>query len=424
MTRRLLAFAGLGQPRRFERTLALGVAAVLGLVVAASAIHFHLSGKLPDGSPRYWYFVYMGGLVVLAVLLLPWPRVSAGVLSLLALEVAFGIGTALLYKFGAVDQTLFPREIAAEDRFRWHPLLQAVPIPSRDGVDDPETHHNVLGQRGRERPLRSLQGKTTIALFGGSTTYDVGSPEGEAWGDRLEAMLGADRFAVINHGVPGYATAEHVVQTAFYESSQGVRPRCSIYYIGWNDLRNSHVPGLDPGYADFHLRAQIDNLQVRRLRNASTSISPTLMFVTFLAILAADTARPVAGPGGFESSEPDPVFEATYLRNVRTISAVNRQRGITTVWVGQVMDHRRLQDGALWRWVPLLRSPDVSRLIVRLNSLLEREASALGDVYVGVAAADFTSDDFFDYGHFLPSGSLKFAERLAPAVARVCGRGG
>lgn len=77
----------------------------------------------------------------------------------------------------------------------------------------------------------------------------VAGREGETWGDRLEQMLGADRVAVINHGVPGYSTAEHVSQTAFYEHTHGVPPRCSIYYIGWNDLWNSHVRNLDPGYA-------------------------------------------------------------------------------------------------------------------------------------------------------------------------------
>ena len=105
---------------------------------------------------------------------------------------------------------------------------------------------------------------------------------------------------------------------------------------------------------------------------------------------------------------------------MRTISAINRQRGIKTLWVGQVMDHRRLLAGEPWAWVPFLRPQDISPLILRLNGLLKREAEALGDVYVDIAPQDFTSDDFIDHGHFTPTGSLKFAARLAPAVVASC----
>ena len=113
-------------------------------------------------------------------------------------------------------------------------------------------------------------------------------------------------------------------------------------------------------------------------------------------------------------------MEEIFQRNVRTISAINRQRGIKTLWVGQVMDDRRLQEGEPWGWVPFLRPKDISRLTLRLNELLKREAEALGDIYVDAAPQDFTSDDFVDDGHFTPAGSLKFAARLAPAVAAAC----
>jgi lysophospholipase L1-like esterase len=413
---RLLAYAGLARPYRFERTLAALAALSLAVVIGAAAIHFYVAGKLPTGSPRYWYFIYMAGLVVLALLLVPWPRLAAVVLSLLTLEAAFGLGTAYLYKVGLLDQTVFPRVEEAENRFRWHPLLQGVPIPS----DADDIHHNALGQRGRERTPQSLDGKTTIALFGGSTTYDVAGGEGETWGDRLEEMLGPDRVAVINHGMLGYSTAEHVIQTAFYERTHGVPPRCSIYYVGWNDLRNSHVRNLDPGYADFHLPGQIDNLQVRRLPPSYVSFSPLLMLARYFLVLGVDTVRPIDRPPGRIDSASDPAMEESFRRNVGTISAINRQRGIKTLWVGQVMDHRRLLAGEPWGWVPFLPPQDIPLAIQRLNGLLKREAEALGDVYVDVAPHDFTSDDFVDHGHFTPAGSLKFAARLAPAVAAAC----
>jgi hypothetical protein len=232
-------------------------------------------------------------------------------------------------------------------------------------------------------------------------------------------MLGVD-VAVINHGVLGYSTAEQVIQTAFYERTHGMEPRCSIYYIGGNDLRNSHVRNLDPGYADFHLPSQIDNLEARRLHQSYVSFSPLLMFARYFLVSGVDTARPVDRPGGPIGKGPDAAMEEIFLRNMQTISAINRQRGVTTLWVGQVVDHRRLLSGEPWGRVPFLSPQDISPLMLRLNGLLKREAAALGDIHVDIAPEDFTSDDFMDHDHFVPSGSLKFAARLAPAVAAAC----
>ena len=64
MKHRLLAYAGLARPYRFERPLAVLAALALAIVVGAAAIHFHVTGKLHPGSQRYWYFIYMAALVV------------------------------------------------------------------------------------------------------------------------------------------------------------------------------------------------------------------------------------------------------------------------------------------------------------------------------------------------------------------------
>src|SRR4030095_12428851 len=130
------------------------------------------------------------------------------------------------------------------------------------------------GTRGKD-PAGSLDGRTVVATVGGSSTYDVGAGEGDTWGDRPAGELnkGSDRYFIVNHGVPGYTTVEHLVQTAFYQDKFGKRPRCAIYYVGWNDIRNAHIDDLDPGYADFHLPSQVDTLQVRRFGGAKITFS-------------------------------------------------------------------------------------------------------------------------------------------------------
>ena len=421
MTRWLAAYAGLAKPYRFERTLAFLYALLLALVVGGVALHLGLDDRLTGDTPRGWYFLYLAGLIALGLLLAPWPRLAAIALSLAALEVGIGFGSAVLYKLDLAPATLFPSNFNFDERFAWHPLLQAVPAPSMPAkAAKVDILHNSQGMRGRERSAASLQDKTVVAIFGGSTTYDLGSSEGETWGDRLQSMLGDDRFAVINHGVPGYSTVELVLQTAFYQSRQGIAPRCAIYYIGWNDLKNSHVKGLDPGYAHFHLRAQIDILQVRPLDGPYLSISPTLTFLRRMLVLAIDTARPPTWPREPPNAAPDLALEELYARNIRTISAINRHRDIRTVWVGQIMNLDQLTADRPSGLMPLLRDKDVWPLMERMNAIVRREAQALGDVHADIPVDAFEADDFFDQGHFVPTGSRKFAALLAPAASVAC----
>lgn len=196
---------------------------------------------------------------------------------------------------------------------------------------------NSERRRGRERDPNELRSKTVIALIGGSTTLDILSREGETWAEHLERPLGADRFAVINQGV----TSEHVIQTAFYQDSFGVPANGAVYYIGWNDPRNAHVRDLEPAYAKNHLPGQIDALDARRIHGSAISISPILTVLSKLAILAFDTVRPPETIRGDCGHGPDWALEKIYARNIATISAINRGRGIRTVWIGQLMTRPR-----------------------------------------------------------------------------------
>jgi len=234
--------------------------------------------------------------------------------------------------------------------------------------------------------------------------------------------LGADRFAVINHGVPGYSSVEHVVQTAFYDHAFGRRPDCALYYVGWNDLRSAGLPHLDSGYADYHLRSQIDALKVRRISVDFYTPSPLLtMSIRWLSI-AVDTARPVAEPAGPMLDNPDTRLEALFDRNIATISAINRGRRIRTLWIGQLLNRTALTGEESADWTTLIRKRDVWPMQARLNPILRERAQALGDVYLDIPVGHFSSQDFADIGHFSAAGSSKFAMHLAPLVQAACRR--
>jgi len=397
-----------------------GGAVLVALVAAVAALWMRVSGELPVSGPRGEHFLYLFALFVLVLALVRWPRLASGVLVLLAFELAWGAGLFALYRAGlAADSLMLPGRFEPQ-RFQWHPLLQAVPIPSLKLTSSTglAIEHTREGTRGRD-PTGSLDGRSIVATFGGSTTYDIGAGEGDTWPDRLAQALG-DRYFVVNHGVPGYTTSEHLVQTAFYQDKFG-KPRCAIYYVGWNDLRNAHIANLDPAYADFHLPSQIDSQKVRRVGGAHVTFSPLLTLLLRFASAHLDTPHYFVDPYGKPPvSGDDPELDAIYQRNIRAISAINRQRGVGTIWVGQLLNRERLGGEGRYGWLPLVRDRDLWPMQQRLNALLERTARELGDVYVGVPAQSFTGADFVDQGHFSKQGAQRFADVLAPLVGQDC----
>lgn len=425
---RIRTHFGLERPYQFGRVLVLLAATALAIVVLAAALFFWTREGRADrglswGTPRGGYFVYLTVLLALALLVARWPRMAATVLSLAALEIGFGFGSAALYVARFTTSNPFFPDNYNRPLYVWHPLLQAVPEPTPpDQAATTKVHITAERLRSRERTPQELQDKTVIAVFGGSTTMDFGNPDGESWPDRLEQKLGGGRYAVINHGTPGYTTAEHVLQTVFYARAFDTAPHCALYYIGWNDLTNAHVQGLDPGYANFHMPGQIDFLGARRLDHPLLTISPVLHTLTRLLSLAVDTPRPAGTPPGRIEPGPDPKLDAIYRSNIHAISAINRERDIVTLWVGQVMNPDRTSSTTMRGWLPFVTPDQMLPMIARSNRLLQQEAARLGDRYIDVRPEKFHDSDFVDEGHFSPAGALKFATEIAPTVAEACSR--
>ncbi|MGQ0585476.1 MAG: SGNH/GDSL hydrolase family protein [Reyranella sp.] len=423
MFKPILAYVGLRRPYRFERAIPALLAVLLSFVVVVSAAWLATVDELTAGGPRAVYFLYLLVLLALVIALVRWPRLAPVLLVLAVADLFWGVGSHALHRAGYADGSLLPPNVAEPERFQWHDLLQATPIPSLK-ITSPTglaISHTSEGTRGRDPAPGSLDGRTVVATFGGSTTYDIGAAEGDTWSDRLAEALGPDRVFVVNHGVPGYTTVEHLIQTAFYQTRFGKPPRCAIYYVGWNDLRNAHIPKLDPAYADFHLPSQVDSLKVRRIGGSHVTISPLLTMLARFVSSNVDTVRYLVDPYGRDPvSGRDPALEALYERNIRSISAINRARGVATIWVGQLVNRERLQGDGRYGWLPLVRDRDIWPLLQHFNAILERTATALGDTYVAVPPDSFTGADFVDQGHFSAQGSRRFAEYLAPAVREAC----
>ena len=167
---------GLARPYRFERTLLALVAVIVLIATVGLALVLWHAGELKPGTLRATYFLYLVGLVLAALLVLRWPKLAMALVALAAIELGLGIATRLL-----------PDNVSDPQRFAWHVLLQAVPIPSLDLVSSNgvHIHHTSQGTRGREPTERELAERTIIAAFGGSSTYDIALSDGETWADRL-----------------------------------------------------------------------------------------------------------------------------------------------------------------------------------------------------------------------------------------------
>jgi len=419
----LVRHLGLSHPYRFERTIAVAVALLLAIGSGAVVLAYGLANDVAAGSPAAWFFVYVGGLLALGIACAPWPRITMVVLSLAALELGIGLGAAMMAEHGrGAAVGIFPdRGVRSATRV-WHPLLQVANVPTPAGTRT-RFHVDSQGLRGRERSPADLNDRIVIAVFGGSTTENIALSDGETWPERLEALLGADRFAVLNRAVSGNSTVQHVIRTAFYQDAYRIAPRCAVYYVGGQDINNSHFRNLDPGYADFHTPALIDVLEARHSDRPPVAVSPILRLLRRGATSLFDTVRPPQDPAGRPSPLPDPALEAVFTRNMRTISAINRQRGVRTIWIGEAFNEAPpppdVRPGAMW--TPYIALKDLHRLLAHLRDVLKQEADALGDIHIDLDNSKLHDGHFIDAEHFSAQGAQAFATMIAPAIADACG---
>ena len=146
--------------------------------------------ELTAFGPRAFYFLYLLALLLLAVALVRWPWLAGALLILALVDFGWGVGSyAFGHPLGAAS--LLPPHQAEPPRFQWHALLQVVPMPSLHFISPTglAISHTSEGTRGREPAPHSSRTRNVVAIFGGSTTYDIGAGEGDTWSDRLAAAL-------------------------------------------------------------------------------------------------------------------------------------------------------------------------------------------------------------------------------------------
>ncbi len=429
---KLREYYGLKQPFNFRIAIPFLLSVGALLVLFLVCIFLFFSNNLGIGTARFYFFGYIMCFLVLAAALSKVRFISYVILFWCAIEVGTAFASKALY-----PKNIVPKTSSDDYAFIYHPLLQLVPRPNfqyktklnfrgaeekakAGGIDmaslqgkELSFSHNSLGLRGKELTPGDLS-KDLIFVYGGSTTYDASVTQGETWVEHLQADLD-NKFTVLNLGVVAHSSEEHLIETAFYQNIVEKRPVCAIYYEGWNDVINAHIANLDPAYADYHVL-----LTARRKPDLEIArYSPMMVLLNQAARDRYDT---IPNPAKILGKPPmdgrDEHLEQIFVRNMKTIAAINSSRGIKTIFIGQIINKDYPQGANAW--APLVKKGGFPPLIERFNSLLKEAADSVHAKYIDPGVSNFEHHDFVDYSHFDVPGARKFASLISKDVNSYC----
>jgi lysophospholipase L1-like esterase len=223
-------------------------------------------------------------------------------------------------------------------RYQPHPFMGFTLKPGNkdEGI-------NRLGLRGPAMKRQKPAGVFRILCLGGSTTYGSNVVADRSYPAVLQQLLeGAEhdtpplRYEVLNCGVPGYTTAESLVNLALrlveYDAD------ALVIYHAINDARLIQVGGFLPDYS--HMRTSWKYPAISPLEWALLShcrvffhllhesyVDPSKLRLEQLVFV--DAARGAHPAPNWEGVNPKGI--ETYLRNLRNLVAVAREHGIAPV---------------------------------------------------------------------------------------------
>jgi hypothetical protein len=219
-----------------------------------------------------------------------------------------------------------------------HPYLLFVERRTRPFV-------NSRGFVDREHPVEREPGVTRIACLGASTTAGGEGSYPRLLERMLEERTGR-RFDVMNFGVPGWTTAETMMN--YFMNVQDFAPDVVILHHAVNDLAPRVWPGFRSDYS--HYRRPWKEPRFGRLYRLLVGLSDLFAFAALHRRGSWDINDFVTRPLPGDSTAPlKPETAVGFRRNIQTICDFTRLRGGTPVLttipyhpdrVGGFHDHR------------------------------------------------------------------------------------
>ena len=323
---------------------------------------------------------------------------------LCTLIVSTEICSQLVYK-AITGELFFGRNIKSKI-FEIHPFLAGRPrsnIAIRQGnksIRTTDLHTRWTGASQDDDKL------IKIAILGGSTAFGTRVSDEESWPALLQEKLGK-RFAVINYGVPGYSTAEAIIQMALVVPDK--QPQIVIFYEGWNDIRNYHEKELGADYY-AHGMGLYGNLSIPMLKNNYSNSFATIWLIDWII-------NAVKNPSESKDdifSDPDPFVDKIYLRNLKTLRLLTDEINAFGIFIPQVLNYSRFQskEGADG-WSKHILNKSMPFLMERFNSHMEGLCAQKNSncvVLSEITKQEWLPEDFEDEGHLSKQGGLKFSE--------------
>lgn len=254
-----------------------------------------------------------------------------------------------------------------------------------------------------------------VAILGGSTAFGTQVTDEDSWPSLLQAKLGKG-FSVINYGVPGYSTAEAIIQMALIVPEK--KPHIVVFFEGCNDMRNYHEKELG---ADFygHGMRQYENLGLPLFQNKKSSTFATAWLIGRIKNKIAKPPEKSVEPVEL-FTEPDPFVDRLYIRNLRTLKLLTRNIHAFGVFIPQIINDSSFHGKEGSRgWTRHIKDDAMPTLMERFNSHMEglcpqrnKDCVVLSEV----TKEKWLPDDFVDDWHFSKNGGLKFAEIVAQFI--------
>ncbi|MFT7461792.1 MAG: lysophospholipase L1-like esterase [Pseudohongiellaceae bacterium] len=315
----------------------------------------------------------------------------------LGLVLAFGLGESALRLYDLVQGrdplgAQLGENISASGRYQPHPYMGYTLKPGHVGEGV-----NPLGFRGVPVSPDKPDDVFRILCLGGSTTYGSRVPAYRAYPARLQTMLTnaqrddpSLRYEVLNCGVPGYTTAESLVNLSLRLSD--FKADALVIYHGINDARLIQVGGFRSDYS--HMRSSwrypvISPVEWTLLRHSrlffrlfgETYVKPSERRLEHLVFV--DSAKDPHPSPSWEGVNPKGI--ATYVRNLRNLIAVAQEQGIEPVLTTFASSTDNL-DGPGYEDVLAAMNLQVRRLarernlpIIGLNRVLSPQSELFSD---------------------------------------------
>lgn len=295
-----------------------------------------------------------------------------------------------------------------------HPYLIVVPKPN---AQLGEYMINNLGYRGKSLSITKEEGVFRIVCLGGSSTFSLGVPNEETWPQQLEDQLNSRflqtmRVEVINAGVPGYTTAESLINLNL--RLLDLQPDVIVIYHSYNDYKPNRFPDYEPDYS--HWRRPYGKVWRNPLRK---------WFAFFKMTDWAQTKfLPEKDTGISRFDTVDIPGLDSYQRNLSNMVEIAKARGIQVVLSSEatIMSPETVktfpqgvQSGK--QHVPTLSILGLLDAVEKYDQRVRQVAEKYEVVYVDnlrLVSKDF--EHFQDHIHLTKKGCQAVAENFAAAI--------